>query len=122
MYAEILAKEGIIVRRESPEQYRLSDPILRQEMTGIALQVADVSLPQEYVCRGYFSDVSRVQKDGWVCRAAELARDQGIITSVNKTFRPRDFVTRAEALAIVVQASGMKTYPENYTSNWLRTE
>jgi S-layer homology domain len=57
-----------------------------------------VELPTDYKCKKYFSDVT---SDGWVCRAVELAADNGIISRSNTKFRPLDSVTRAEALAML---------------------
>lgn len=45
----------------------------------------------------------------WVCRAVELAADNGIISRTNTRFRPKDFVTRAEALAML---SGVVCLPK----------
>jgi hypothetical protein len=58
-------------------------------------------LPENYKCKKYFADAI---KNDWVCRAVELAADNGIITRSNKYANPGKFVTRAEALAIVMSA------------------
>jgi hypothetical protein len=42
-----------------------------------------------------------------VCRAVELAADRGLITQENKTTRPRDNITKAEALAMIWKGAGM---------------
>ncbi len=65
-----------------------------------------VELPEGYTCKKYFSDVTQ---NDWVCRAVELAADHGIISRSNSTFRPKDFVTRAEALAML---SGVVCLPK----------
>ncbi len=62
-------------------------------------------LPDKFRCRGYFTDAAQ---NDWVCRAAELAADNGLITRSNTTFRPMSFVTRAESLSILMQAAGIK--------------
>lgn len=49
-----------------------------------------------------------------------MAADNGIISRENIRLRPRDSVTRAEALAMIVKTSGMELHPDNYTMNWLR--
>ena len=81
-------------------------------------------MPNDYQCRGYFSDAnfSRTHHDSWVCRAFELGADNAFVTRANMTTRPRDAVTRAEALAIVVQAGKISLTPENYTMNWLKNQ
>ncbi len=93
--------------------------MLRQELIGTAIKLAGVDLPKAYQCKGYFSDAtfSLNHPDAWVCRAFELGADHTFVTRANKATRPRDSVTRAEALAIVVQTSGIKLAPENYTTN-----
>ena len=97
--ANLLAQEGIIVDQSSnPTHYRFGDKILRQEIVAIALKMRGVELPQNYACKKYFSDVTA---NGWVCRAVELAADNGIISKTNNKFRATDSVTRAEALAML---------------------
>ncbi len=97
--ANFLAGEGVIVDyTSSPKSYRLDDKILRQEIVAIALKMKWVELPKDYTCKKYFSDVTA---NDWVCRAVEIAADNGIISRANTKFRPTDFVTRAEALAML---------------------
>jgi len=66
----------------------------------MALKIKGVALPDNYTCKKYFTDA--VQND-WVCRAVELAADNGIISRSNTRARPMDKVTRAEALAILLK-------------------
>lgn len=80
--------------------YRLSDAVIRQEVLGTALKLKSISLPDSYICRNYFYDIS----EWWVCRAAELAADYDIITRANLSFRPHDQLTLAEALGITLKA------------------
>ena len=97
--ANFLASQNIIVDQSmNPVQYRFGDKILRQEIVAIALKMKGVELPSDYTCKKYFSDVTT---NDWVCRAVEIAADNGIISKSNSTFRPRDSVTRAEALAML---------------------
>lgn len=104
-HANALAKLGIITDWSSaPSRYRLSEPMLRQELIGIALQMDGAQLPDKFRCRGYFTDAAQ---NDWVCRAAELAADHGLITRNNAAFRPMSFVTRAEWLSILMQAAGI---------------
>lgn len=105
-HANALAKLWIITDWSSaPSRYRLSEPMLRQELIGIALQMNGTQLPDKFRCRGYFTDAAQ---NDWVCRAAELAADNGLVTRNNTTFRPMSFVTRAESLSILMQAAGIK--------------
>lgn len=97
--ANLLAGEGIIVDQSSnPANYRFGDKILRQEIIAIALKMKGVELPKDYTCKKYFSDVTA---NDWVCRAVELAADNGIISRSNKYANPGMYITRAEALAII---------------------
>lgn len=98
--AQYLAKQGIVQPRKHPSLYRLDDLILRQEVIGMVLKIKGVTLPEKYTCKNYFADVTQ---DEWVCRAIELAADNGIISRENKNARPRDTVTRAEALAMLLK-------------------
>lgn len=122
--ANLIAQAGLIVSHEAVELYRLDDPMLRQELVGTALKLAGVDLPKEYACRGYFTDANFAPSstDAWVCRAFELGADNSFVTRANKTTRPRDKVTRAEALAIIVQAGKVPLAPDNYSTNWLKAQ
>jgi hypothetical protein len=79
--------------------YRLDNALLRQEALGIALKLKNIHLPEEYACLNYFGDT----KESWVCRAAELAADNHIISRINTLFRPRDTLTVAEAIGIAIK-------------------
>lgn len=65
-----------------------------------------MTLPENYTCKKYFADAT---KNDWVCRAVELAADNGIITRSNKYANPGKSITRAEALAMVMKAGGVDT-------------
>ena len=123
-HANYLAQGNIVVDQSSdPTKYRLDDSILRQEIIGMMMKShKGPFLLQDYVCKGYYSDAifNPQHRDAWVCRAAEMAADVGIISRENKRLRPRDSVTRAEALAMIVKTSGMELNPDNYTTNWLK--
>lgn len=108
--ANNLADANIIVdQRSTPDKYRLDDSISRQEVIGMTLKLKGIALPNNYVCKGYFTDAifAKTHPDAWVCRAVELAADRGIITRESPTTRPSDKITKAEALAIAWKGSGM---------------
>jgi len=44
----------------------------------------------------------------WICRAAEVAANNSMITRANTIFRPEDFVTKSEALAMMLTAVCME--------------
>lgn len=106
--ANYLAEQGIITKDLNAPQYnyRLDDKIIRQEVIGMALKIKWVTLPENYTCKKYFADVT---KNDWVCRAIELAADNGIITRSNRYANPIKDVTRAEALAMLMKAGNMTT-------------
>lgn len=105
-----LADANIIVdQRTNPDKYRLDESISRQEVIGMTLKLKNVALPNNYTCKGYFTDAtfSKSHPDAWVCRAVELAADRGLITRDNAKTRPGDTITKAEALALAWKGSGM---------------
>ncbi len=106
--ANYLADQQIVVKQTTASKYRLDDNILRQEVIGMALKVKGVTLPENYTCKKYFADAT---KNDWVCRAVELAADNGIITRSNKYANPGKSVTRAEALAMVMKAANVDRSP-----------
>lgn len=108
--ANRLADADIIVsHKNNLDAYRLDDTVTRQEVIGMSLKLRGVALPSNYSCKGYFSDATfdSSSADAWVCRAVELAADRGLVTRDNTTTRPRDKITKAEALAIVWKAADM---------------
>lgn len=90
-------------------KYRLDDTISRQEVVGIALKISDIPVASDHVCKGYFSDTTfdPSHRDAWVCASVETAADEGLVSRSKSRFRPRDSITRAEALAIMMNASGI---------------
>lgn len=103
--ANFLASENIIVdQSQAPAQYRLDDKILRQEVIGMALKIKGITLPENYSCKGYYSDT---KNNDWVCRAIEIAADNEMITRENATAHPGKYITRAEALAMLMNAGNM---------------
>lgn len=102
--ANFLAEKGIITKQNNGDAYRLRDRITRAELVGIALKLQWVSLPENYQCRKYFSDVTA---NDWICRAVEIAADRWMISRENKYFRPQSHISRSESLAIILRASGL---------------
>lgn len=103
--AKSLANLGIIVEQSTIREYRLDENITRAEVAGIALKLYGTKLPDPYICKGYFSDVTN---NNWICRAVELAADAELVSRANTRFRPQDKITRAEALAIILRARWLK--------------
>jgi hypothetical protein len=101
--AEFLADKWIIVRHPGGSfLYRLDDTITRAEVIGMALKIKWITLPNDYTCKNYFSDVKYDAKNNWICRAVELAADNWLVTRANLKFRPQDKITKVEALAIML--------------------
>ncbi len=103
--ANKLATAGIIVDKSAtPAAYRLGDTLLRQEGVGTAAKALGI-IPDapvaDYTCAGKFSDIS----EAWVCRAAELAAKAGLTNAANKTFRPKDNLTKYEAMLFALKSS-----------------
>lgn len=106
--ADKLAASGFIVDQSAnPAAYRLADNLLRQEAVGTAANVLGIlTVPlDQYVCQNKFSDVTAAS--GWVCRAAELAANAGLTNAANATFRPKDNLSRYEALVFALRAAGL---------------
>jgi len=106
---KLAASEFIVDQSANPAAYRLADNLLRQEAVGTAANVRGVltGTPSSYVCQNKFSDVTAAS--GWVCRAAELAAAAGITNAANATFRPKDNLTRFEALVFALRAADLIT-------------
>lgn len=102
--AEFLAEQGVITSQSSAKWYRLDDTITRAEVIGIALKLKWITLPDSYYCKNYFSDVKYNANNNWICRAVELAADDGIISRANTKARPQVSITRAEALGVVINS------------------
>lgn len=103
--ASFLATEGIIVKQSSTSWYRLDDTITRAEAVGIALKIKKVLLPNNYTCKNYFIDAPYNPSNNWICRAVELAKDNGIVSWENIKARPADPITRSEVLAMIMHAA-----------------
>ena len=113
--ANSLADQGIVTKQTTASKYRLDDKILRQEVIAMALKVKWVALPENYKCKKYFADAT---KSDWICRAVELAADNGIITRSNKKANPGKYVTRAEALAMMMKADDIEVQKSIGMSEW----
>lgn len=104
----IIANMWLINLHENLSDYEVLTPILRQELIGIVLKLKWIKLPDDYICRNLFKDVSSSKPNNWVCRVAEIARDNGIISSSNSNFNPQKNVSISEALSMVLNARGLQ--------------
>lgn len=103
--ANILANSGIINRQNTDSAYNLSHNVLRQEVIGMAIKLGNIPLPSEYACKNIFWDVASNRPNSWACRVIEIAANNNVVSTFNKTFRPESYITRAEALWILLKAS-----------------
>ena len=111
-YAEYLADKRVIVRQRPEANYGLEDNVLRQEVVGIAIRLTGlnfrdvpfISLPDPYTCENTFTDIKQNTPNTWVCRSVEIAAKFGIVSTYNKTFRPEEYITEAEAIAMILAA------------------
>ena len=118
--AQQLSTRGVINYQNACGGYNLDRTITRQEVAAVALKVGETcgsiqNVPPtgQYYCDNIFSDVSSSYPNTWACRVAEtLARD-GIISQNNQNqygdvfFQPLKNVTRAESLAMILNASDL---------------
>lgn len=111
--ADILADNWIINKQSNQSAYNLKSNVLRQEVIWMAMKLGKFDLPNDYICQGVFSDVSGTKPNNWACRAIEVGVSNGIVSSLNKTFRPESFITRAEALAILMKSAGIVVADSN---------
>lgn len=107
----------IITERNTPSEYMVQSLVLRQELIWIALKLKEITLSENYTCQNIFSDISQSKPNDWVCRAAETALINGIITK-NKFFNPRSNVTISEALAMVFSALELPEKPYDWKPNY----
>lgn len=111
--ADTLADNWIINKQANQSSYNLKSNVLRQEVIGMAMKLGKFDLPNDYICQGVFSDVSGTKPNNWACRAIEVGVIKGIVSNLNKTFRPESFITRAEALAILMKSAGIVVADSN---------
>ncbi len=106
--ANELANASIINKQATDEAHNLQSLVLRQEVIGMAMKLSGITLPTEHICRNIFKDVANAKPNNWICRAVEIAVENGIVSSANKNFNPESNITRAEALALLMKAAGIK--------------
>ena len=71
----------------------------------MAVKISGIILPDNYLCNRKFSDISQSKPNNWVCRSVEMAAENNIISTSNSKFRPEDYITRVEALSILMKAA-----------------
>lgn len=114
----VLASFGIVKQQDSEEAYNLNSYVLRQEVVWMAMKLWKFDLPESYLCKRMFKDVSSTKPNNWICRAVEIGAENGIVSSLNKSFNPESSITRAEALAILMKAAGIKINESSTVSKY----
>ena len=95
---------SIIKYQPIESHYEFDRFLFRQESVGIALKLAGITYPHNYVCRGDFKDVSQTEPNYWACLVVEAAVDAGFVSTNNHHFRPEAPTSRAEMLALLLDA------------------
>jgi hypothetical protein len=91
--------------------------VLRQEVMGVALKLWKINIPENYVCKNVFWDVSRTKPNNWACKSIETWASLGIVSISNKLFRPEDTITSVEALAILIKSANIAI--PSVSDNWM---
>lgn len=103
--AELLGALGIMVGDAESGAFRPDDPILRSEMSKVA--VYSIGLEDVVKSSNGITNFPDVPSDHWATGAINVAHQQGmVIGDTEGTFRPDDSVTFEEAVAIIVRALG----------------
>ena len=99
-----------------PENYNLTDNVLRQEIAAVARWVA--KLDKKNRCDNIFKDLSDSKPNTWACRNVEVLVDNNLI-SRNENFRPEDKITKSETIAMLIKAIWFNyEYDVNNSKNW----
>lgn len=128
--AEELVDMDILTDRGDCRDYNLDRTITRQEVAAIALKVAEscdtisnIEDLDDYRCENIYEDVSRNYPNSWACRAVEILSDEGIFTQSredrygDRYFRPLRSITRAESLAVMLDAADLD-FRRTIYDNW----
>lgn len=88
----------------------------RQELIYIAARIRGIPLDESsYDCQHNQTDTVKGVPT-WVCEVAEKSQVADLISSTNKTFRPLDTMTRAEAYSVLMKSICVQ--PETTSKNW----
>ena len=115
--ANSLAERKIINdHKNDPENYKLSDNVLRQEIAAVARWVAN--LEKKSKCDNIFKDLTDTKPNTWACRNVEVLVDNNLI-SRNENFRPEDKITKSETIAMLIKAIWFDyKLDTNSSKNW----
>ncbi len=115
--ANNLAEQWIINNHiNNPENYNLTDSVLRQEIAAVARWVAKLDKKDE--CDNIFDDLSATNPNTWACINVEVLVDNDLI-SKNTNFRPEDKITKSETLWMLIKAIWFDyEYDTTNSKNW----
>lgn len=120
-YMETLRTRGII-RGYSGGDLAPDRQITRAELLKMVMEAADIKHFRT-TYDGFFSDVGRTE---WFVQYVETAYEQGITAGyADGTFRPNQFINRAEAMKFILQGFGVElknyrsgTFPDVSADQW----
>ncbi|HRI35714.1 MAG TPA: S-layer homology domain-containing protein [bacterium] len=107
-YADALANAGVVNKVASTDEYRLGDSLTRAEMAKVAInlkRLKDTSLALENCTGTVFGDVDASLGD--LCQYIETAASIGMVSMANANYRPKDNVTRAEMVKMLLVSQGV---------------
>lgn len=103
-YIQSLYEKGI-VSGYNAENYGPDNKITRAEFTKIVIEMFDIELP-ETAATSTFKDIKSTE---WYAPYVDAALENELVLGYNdKTFRPNQPINRAEAMKILLEASGME--------------
>lgn len=109
-------REVIRDNSENPTAYNLNDNVLRQEIALISRRVSGIE--ENTSCKNIFTDVSTTTPNTWACNNIEALVDNNFI-SRNESFRPEDFISKSEALIMLIRSIGFNFEIDNDNGiNW----
>ena len=73
----------------------------------LALKILNVYLPDNYNCRGIYTDVSATKPNTWACKIIETATEKGLVTTTGTNFHPEEKLTLIETLSILMKAGNI---------------
>ncbi|MDP2642392.1 MAG: S-layer homology domain-containing protein [Candidatus Peregrinibacteria bacterium] len=103
-YVENLYAKGIVSGADE-SHYNPDKPITRAEFTKIVVKMYNIPMQDAESVISSFKDVKESQ---WYAAFIQAAYDKGIVSGyTDKTFNPNKPITRAEAMKIILSASGV---------------
>lgn len=110
--ANFLAENDIIVdRSENTDLYNLDSGILRQEIAWIIAKIT--AIPSKDICENIFTDLSKNKPNDWACMRVESLLEVWIIAK-NTKYRPESFISKAEAIWLIVKSLYLYEYNKYY--------